>query len=229
MLTEIIEAMLFAAGHGLMQDVIYTGLGTEYSKKEIDEAIKEIRKRYAGDRGIVLIEYNKKFQLQSNPKYGDILADTLKETRERELSKTLLKVLAIIAYKQPITRPEIEELRGVSADYVIAMLLKLNLIEPKGRKEALGNPILYGTTDEFLRKFGITDLSELPDYDALMEKIRNNYEKYHAKSTGLYRERDIDMDTSEEPLTVSLKTADDINDNEFPEFLEGEKDVEEFE
>ena len=107
-----------------------------------------------------------------------------------------MQVLAIIAYKQPVTRVEIEDLRGVGADYVLAMLTKLNLIDVVGRKDTLGRPLLYGTTDEFLKKFGLNSLEDLPDYEELMRKIRDNFDKYY-KSASLYREREIDSEVPE--------------------------------
>jgi len=83
----------------------------------------------------------------------------------------LLEVLAIIAYKQPITRIEIEKIKATSADYAIGLLLKVNLIEVVGRKDAVGRPVLYGTTDEFLKKFQLSEISELPDYQAVLERL----------------------------------------------------------
>lgn len=138
------------------------------------------------------------------------------ETKERELSKTLLQVLAIIAYKQPVTRVEIEDLRGVGSDYVLAMLTKLDLIDVVGRKETLGRPLLYGTTDEFLKKFGLHSLEDLPDYDELMQKIRDNFDKYY-RSASLYREREIDsavpeigvIDVSEEVASAAINDEDE--------------------
>lgn len=241
MLTDIIEALLFASGEGMRKEELYKGLGNEFSRKEIDKAIEDLRKQYSENRGIHLILTDKIYRFQSNPAYGDILADMLLETRERELSKTLLQVLAIVAYKQPVTRAEIEDLRGVGSDYVIAMLLKLNLIEAVGRKETVGRPVLYGTTLEFLRKFGLEDLSELPDYEDLMRKIRNNFEKYYKKTDTLYRERDIEGAPKEEQKGIGTEDAsqealaadddqddffDDDDDDDMPDFLEGEDVVE---
>lgn len=240
MLTNIIEAVLFAAGKGLEVHTLYNGL-VGYTRKEIDAALEELKKRYSGDCGIRLIQYNKTYQFQSNPDYGETIADMLMETKERELSKTLLQVLAIIAYKQPVTRSEIEDLRGVGSDYVIAMLLKLNLIETVGRKETLGRPLLYGTTDEFLRKFGLESLEELPDYDDLMQKIRNNFDKYYAKTQSLYRDREIDTGapsigfdedtaTGERAKVAAADSEDDYyadeEESDNPDFLKGEDVVE---
>lgn len=226
--SNIIEALIFASGHGMHREDLYKGLKEQYSKKDIDSAIEKLRKQYSGDRGMHLICANNIYQFQSNPAYGDLLADLLLETRERQLSKTLLQVLAIIAYKQPVTRTEIEDLRGVGSDYVIAMLLKLNLIEAVGRKESIGKPILYGTTTEFLKKFGLESLEELPDYDDLMLKIKNNFEKYYAKEDTLFRDRNIDMTHPEDQLEEIPEDQffGDESDDDIPDFLSGEDIIE---
>lgn len=191
MLTDIIEAIIFASGKGISKRALVNGL-RDYNAKDIEKALEELEKRYSGEeRGVRLIRFNDSYQFETNPAYGGILSDILMETKERELSKTLLQVLAIIAYKQPVTRLEIEDLRGVGSDYVLGMLTKLGLIDVVGRKETLGRPLLYGTTDEFLKKFGLHSLEDLPDYDELMRLIRENFDKYY-KSASLYRERDID-------------------------------------
>ena len=210
------------------RDDLYKGLKEQFNKKEIDSALETLRKQYSGDRGMHLILANNIYQFQSNPAYGDLLADLLLETRERQLSKTLLQVLAIIAYKQPVTRTDIEDLRGVGSDYVIAMLLKLNLIEAVGRKETIGKPILYGTTTEFLKKFGLETLEDLPDYEDLMLKIKNNFEKYYAKEDTLFRDRNIDMTHPEDIIEEAIPEDEYFGDEEedIPDFLSGEDIVE---
>ena len=95
----------------------------------------------------------------------------LNPIKEREFTKTILECAAIIAYKQPITKGELEELRGLNCDYAVHTLLDLQMIEPVGRKDAVGRPILYGTTDNFLKRFRLNSIEDLPDYDELMESI----------------------------------------------------------
>lgn len=225
MLTNIIEALIFASGNGMTADEIHKGLQDRCTKKEVEKAVQELKKQYSGDKGIILVEYNKILQFQSNPGYGEILADMLMETRERELSKTLLQVLAIVAYKQPVTRAEIEDLRGVNSDYVVGMLLKLDLIEAVGRKETVGRPVLYGTTNEFLRKFGLQDLTELPDYDDLMHQIRTNFDKYYKKTEGLYREHDIDdTQVTAADYVKEVAAAEDDVDDDSDEFFDDDTD-----
>lgn len=227
MLKNIIEALFFSAGRGLTIDDIMTVFQDNYTKKEVQKAIEKIKEEYSADKGIVLIEYNNKYEFQSNTKYGEIIADVLTPIKERELSKTLLESLAIIAYKQPITRLEIEEIRGVSSDYAITMLLKFNLIAIAGRRDTLGKPLLYCTTDEFLRKFQLKSLEELPDYEELLDMIRNNFDKYYKTSQSLYRkEFNDDGELIDEAAASSdEETNFEILDQETPEFLKDEDTI----
>lgn len=218
MLKYIVEAIIFASGSGIPKHKLFDFLINDYDSSEINEALEQIRIEFSRDRGIILIEANNILQFQSNPGYGQILSDILLETREREISKTLLQVLAIIAYKQPVTKGEIEDLRGINSDYVIAMLQKLGLIDAIGRKETVGRPIIYGTTNEFLKKFGIKSLSELPDYDDLMYKIKNTYERFYAKSSDLYREDSIDNKLEDKNFVLPQEAI--------PDFMQGEDFVE---
>ena len=122
--------------------------------------------------GIQLIEYNKKIQLCTNKEYAEYVAQVLNPIREKKLSKLVMEVCGIVAYKQPITRLEIEKVRGnLNCDYAINFLLENDLIEVVGRKDAIGKPMLYGTTDKFLKKFGLESIDDLPDYDQLVSRI----------------------------------------------------------
>lgn len=218
MLKNTIEALLFAAGDGISEKDIISHFIGEYNEKQLKKAISELKTEYSGNRGIVIIEYNGKLQMQSNVAYGETLADILTPIKEKQLSKTLLEVLAIIAYKQPITRGEIELIRnGVSPDYACAMLQKFDLIEEVGRKvESVGRPIQYGTTEEFLRKFGLNSLEDLPDYDELLDKIRTNFDKYYKnQDENLFRTKDTSGLPDDEFFE---ETSDSV-----PDFLEGEE------
>ena len=124
-----------------------------------------------------------------------------------------------IAYKQPITKLEIEDMRGgTNSEYAITGLLKAGLIEAVGRKKAVGNPILYGTTDEFLKKFEITSLDELPDLVEVMNKIQLIYAP---PQDSLFSNRTIIGENGEEVLDVAADMEDEFED-ELPDFLEGE-------
>lgn len=232
-LKNIIESLIFASGNGISIAELNDGFQGEYSEEEIAKALADLKKTYSGERGIHLIRFQDTYQFQTNVTYGEIISDMLKATKEKELSKTLLQVLAIIAYKQPVTKLDVEDLRGASSDYVFAMLLKLNLIEPVGHRDTLGHPVIYGTTDEFLKKFGLTSLDELPNYEQLLLTIRNNFDKYYAKSDDLYRERNVlseevasanaDADAAEMPT----EGGEEIElEDELPEFLDGEDVIE---
>jgi len=165
-----IEAIVFVSGKSIEVKDIAEKLGV--SQKIILENVKVLQKHYCGDCGIHLLLFNNKLQFCSNPNYSASVESVLNPIKERELTKTMLEVAAIIAYKQPITKSEIEEIRGVNSDYAVGILSENNLIEVKGRKDAVGKPLLFGTTDEFLKRFQISDISDLPDYEQLLERIR---------------------------------------------------------
>ena len=159
--TNIIEAILFACGTPVETDVLREKLGIK--KVEMDAAIRYLEKKYTGDCGIRLLTFNHKLQLATNPDYKEAVAAVLNPIREKEFTKTILECAAIVAYKQPITRSELEAVRGVNSDYAITTLLSLEMIEPCGRKDSPGKPTLYATTDNFLKRFKLKSLNELPD------------------------------------------------------------------
>lgn len=226
-LKNLIEALIFASGEGVSFSLLKQHFNENYSDKQINRALVDLKNEYSGEKGVHLIEFNNTFQMQTNPEYGEILAEILTPIREKNLSKTLLEVLSIVAYRQPVTKGEIEDVRNnVSADYACAMLMKYNLIEEKGRRESsIGRPIEYGTTDEFLKKFGLTSLDELPDYDELLTKIRNNYDKYYKNTNeNLFREKDSEamssdfFDTEAAAATIDLEDGEEVIEVDSGEF-----------
>ena len=146
-LTNIIEAILFASGNAVPMDMLREKL--EITKAELDTAVKHLEKKYTGECGIRLLTFNHKLQLATNPEYKDQVGLVLNTIREKEFTKTILECAAIIAYKQPITRSELEELRGVNSDYAVTTLLSLDMIAP----------------------FKLRSLADLPDYDEMMRRI----------------------------------------------------------
>ena len=210
----MLESLLFASGKGIAYDDIKNHFGDEYTEREIKTALAELKQEYSGEKGIVVIEYNDKFQFQSNPSYGERLANILQPIKEKELSKTLLQTLSIIAYRQPVTRLEIEEIRGgVSCDYAIGVLLRLNLIEVAGRrKTSPGRPALFATTEKFLKKFGLKTLEDLPDYDKLLSEVKQS-DKYYENTLSLYR--------NDEEYNLTEEYFEEITD-ETPDFLKDE-------
>ena len=175
-LTNTIEAILFAAGKAVALKDMAEKLGA--TEGEIKKALQALKARYGEDGGIQLLEFNKKAQLGSNPKYKEGVSAVLNPIREKELTRTILETAAIVAYKQPITRTEIELLRGLNSDYAVNALLELKLIYPCGRKDAVGRPVLFATTDEFLKRFKLRSLQDLPDYDTLMAAIPRTEEEH---------------------------------------------------
>lgn len=168
-LSDILESILFVSGNPVPIADIAEKLGV--SEKEVCTAADELQRRYTDAGGIRLLRFNKKLQLSSNPEYKDYVSAVLNPIKEREFTRTILECSAIIAYKQPITKGELEAVRGLNCDYAIHTLLDLKMIEPVGRKDAVGRPILYATTDNFLKRFKLNSIADLPDYDTLMESI----------------------------------------------------------
>ena len=168
-LTNIIEAIVFASGEAVPVKYIIEKLGC--TLKEVNACVSELKEKHSGDSGIHLLTFNGKLQFATNPAYKNPVSDVLTPIKEKEFTKTILECAALIAYKQPITKPELEEIRQVSCDYAIHTLLELEMIVPCGRKDAVGKPILYATTDNFLKRFKLNSIDELPDYDELMKQI----------------------------------------------------------
>ncbi len=170
-LDEIIFSVLFVAGEGVEKSFIAEKLNL--TEEEVEKTIQSLKKKYSGDAGVHIITYKNKVQLASNPAYADYIGEVLNPIREKTLTRAALETLAIIAYKQPITKLEIEEIRGVNnCDYAIQILVDQGVIEVVGRKDAVGKPLLFGTTDGFLKRFNLQDLAELPDYEGLLERIK---------------------------------------------------------
>lgn len=208
-LKEIVLSILFVAGDGLDKDFILQKL--EITSKELDEAIDELCKEYNGDKGIHVIKFKNKVQLCSNPAFADYISEVLNPVRERSLTRAALETLAIIAYKQPITKLEIEDVRRVNSDYAVQILSEQNMIEVVGRKDAVGKPLLFGTTENFLKRFNLQDLADLPDYEQLLERIRviNEEEIKEAQNQGDSLYNEFELKTEE--LPDFLKDEDELN------------------
>lgn len=214
-LKEIVKATLFVAGEGVELSAFMEKL--EIDNKTIKKIVEELKKDFEGECGINIIEYRNKIQLCSNPAYAEQISNILNPIREKALTKAALETAAIIAYKQPITKLEIEEIRDVqSADYAIQVLLQHKLIEVVGRKDAVGKPLLFGTTEEFLKRFSLKDINDLPNYDDLLERIKlirqENIDE-QLDSDGLYREYEVKQDEDmpeflkDEPNVVEVETS----------------------
>ncbi|WP_294389732.1 SMC-Scp complex subunit ScpB [uncultured Clostridium sp.] len=164
-----IESMLFVSGEPLSLRDLSNNL--EIKDNIIEEIIKEMMNEYEEkSRGIRLISINGAYQLVTKSENSDYIQKLLKKNKRHSLSQASIESLAIIAYKQPITRIDIDEIRGVKSESAIQKLVEKGLIKDIGRLEVPGRPILYGTTDEFLRQFGLETLKELPSLDLYSDK-----------------------------------------------------------
>ena len=217
-LASIIESILFVSGNEVAINDISEKLGV--SDEEVLLTARELQNKYDLETsGINLLIFNNKLQFCSNPANGLSVETVLNPIKERELSKSMLETAAIIAYKQPVTRAELDQIRGVNSDYALQSLMKLEVVEVVGRKDAIGKPLLYGTTDKFLKRFQISSLDELPDVNEIMKKIRlmnggdsdDNY---------LFR-KDV-YDETADPDYVPESENEDKTEEDVPDFLKGE-------
>ncbi|MDO4860423.1 MAG: SMC-Scp complex subunit ScpB, partial [Bacillota bacterium] len=162
------ESMMFVWGEPL--DVKLAAEIFNISKQEAYDCFKELQEEYLQEgRGIEIREINKSFQFVSKEENAEFVERLCTPVRHRRLSQSALEVLAIIAYKQPVTKGEIEAVRGIRCDRVLEGLKKKELVTEVGRSSGIGRPILYGTTDMFLRKFNFTSIKELPDIEDIEE------------------------------------------------------------
>ena len=160
-LKPILECMLFVSPQPLVTAHVAKSL--EIDEAVVDQAIHELRLEYA-DRGLQVVRIAGGYQMCTRPEYAEHVSKLLKPDRVK-LSRAALETVAIIAYRQPITQPEIEGVRGVNSDGVVKTLMERNLIRQLGRRETAGRPMLYATTEEFLNHFGLNDLSQLPELE----------------------------------------------------------------
>ncbi|MBQ9234808.1 MAG: SMC-Scp complex subunit ScpB [Lachnospiraceae bacterium] len=156
-----IEAILFSMGEAVSLKELSNTL--EIDDKTLEKILNDMMDRYdSNDRGIKLVKLEDSYQLCTKNEYYDVLTKLVNIPKKHILTDTLMETLSIVAYKQPITRQEIEAIRGVSCVHAINKLVEYNLIAEVGRLDAVGRPILFGTTEDFLRSFGVQSMDDLP-------------------------------------------------------------------
>lgn len=162
-----IEAILFVSGDPVPVEEL--GEGLQLTPLEMEQILSDMGQALREDasRGLMLQRIEDSVQLVTKPASAELVDAILTPVKKASLSQAVLETLTIIAYQQPVTRAEIEQVRGVRCEYAVSTLQKYGLIEEVGRKDTLGRPILYGTTTEFLRFFGLESLQQLPDLGAL--------------------------------------------------------------
>jgi segregation and condensation protein B len=169
-LTAIVEALIFASPDPLTLKAIYKLLDTE-PKDEVKAALEQLKKDYDRPGGLQLVEVAGGYQIVTRPDLHEWVRRLFQERSTQKLSVQSLETLAVIAYKQPITAVEITEVRGVNTSGVLNTLLERHLIKIVGRKQVVGRPFLYATTKEFLIRFGLNDLSDLPKVEDMAEAL----------------------------------------------------------
>ena len=171
-----IEAILFAMGEAVpVKDIAKTiGHDTETTRKIIRNMMLKYQTE---DRGIKIIELEESFQMCTKEEYYDYLVAMALQPKKAVLSDVMLETLSIIAYKQPVTKLEIEKIRGVKSDHAVNKLIEYGLVREVGRLDAPGRPILFGTTEEFLRNFGVQGLDDLPEIDPVQSSFSLTYKR----------------------------------------------------
>lgn len=162
-IASAVETLLFMVGEPLDTEDIKKVIGV--TEMEFRQGIELLEQKYSGDSGILLKEFGEKMQFSTNPVNACYVEDLLNPVQKKSLSQAALEVLSIIAYCQPVTRGEIEQIRGVKCDYSVMSLKQKGLIEEVGHKDVIGRPVLFGTTDLFLRHFGLNSLDDLPEQE----------------------------------------------------------------
>jgi segregation and condensation protein B len=169
-LKAIIESLIFASPEPLSVKALGKLLDTE-PRESIVEALDELRKDYERPGGLQIVEVAGGYQIVTRPELHEWVRRLFRERTTQKLSVAALETLAVVAYRQPITAPEIAEIRGVNTAGVLSTLMERKLVRIAGRKPVVGRPFLYGTTKEFLERFGLNDLSDLPKVEDMSELL----------------------------------------------------------
>ena len=207
-----LEALLFASDQPLTVDRL-SGFFPGVDRKAVREAIEELRQEYdREEHAFTIVEFGGGFSISTRPEHANLVKKLFKGRRKQRLSRPALEVLAIIAYKQPVTRLEIEEIRGVSASGVVGTLLERDLVQIVGRAESLGHPLLYGTTKNFLDHIGLRGIKELPQLSELEDILA---EKEELKQLATARGEELEDDDFERATAEDEvdETEDDVNDD----------------
>ena len=169
-LKSILEALIFASPEPVTLKTLVKLLDTE-PKEEIVKAIDELKATYDQPGGLQMVEVAGGYQIVTRPELHEWVRRLFHERTTTKLSVASLETLAVVAYKQPVTAPEIAEIRGVNTAGVLGTLMERKLIKIVGRKQVVGRPFLYGTTREFLQRFGLNDLSDLPKVEDMADLL----------------------------------------------------------
>lgn len=208
---NVVEALVFSSDEPIKSTEIIKvikgidGDEIQISEEEIETIVENLNQMYSENNlSFRIIKIAEGFAFATKPEFAKYVGYLSSEKSKRKLSQQALETLAIIAYKQPITKPELEQIRGVNVDYIISTLIEKNLITIVGRAETIGRPLLYGTTPEFLKYFGLNKLSDLPKPREI-EEIMNDEDFLEQK-------RKILMNEIEQKIEEELNhSSDDQN------------------
>ncbi len=168
-LEAVVEAVLFTIGKSV--ELRQLAIATGQSEEETRQAVERLKARYdKEERGMEIIELEDSYQMCTRTGFYENLIRVAASPKKQVLSEVVLETLSIIAYKQPVTKMEIEKIRGVKSDHAVNRLVEYNLVQEVGRLDAPGHPALFATTEEFLRRFGIGSTENLPDMDPVREE-----------------------------------------------------------
>ena len=226
---DLLEALLFSLGRTVSLEEMAICLHMGVDGAEL--AAERLRKKYEERQGGLLIrKLEGKYQMVSHPKTYDALIRVVKQSRKPVLSDVHLETLSIIAYCQPVTKAEVERIRGVKSDHAVNRLVEFGLIEEVGRLDAPGRPVLFGTTEEFLTRFGVDSLASLPSLPKDLEKLLEEEVTEELKdSLGLEPEKEEEPkeEKAEEPKEEVKEEKSEETKEEQPEEMEAEGNVEE--
>lgn len=169
-LKPIIEALIFASPEPLTMKTLYKLLDSE-PPEDVDAALESVRKDYERPGGLHMVRVAGGYQIVTRPELHEWVRRLFHERSTQKLSVQALETLAVVAYKQPVTTPEVSEVRGVNTAGVIGTLVERRLVKVVGRKKVIGRPFLYATTQEFLARFGLSDLSDLPTVEDMADAL----------------------------------------------------------
>ncbi len=208
-LKPIIENLLLASDQPVSPDLLYQTFLGRSSKEDLKAVLKELQEDYQS-KNLQIVEVAEGYQLCTRSEYSDWIRKLLKLDKSFKLSRAGLDALAIIAYKQPLTRAEVDEIRGVDSSGVVRTLLEKKIICPAGRKNVPGKPMMFRTTQKFLEYFGLRDLSEMPTLEDFNEELEGQVEPEQGELTFNNEVDDVpaaDTDLAEDAIGEEASTG----------------------
>jgi segregation and condensation protein B len=223
-LEEAAEAIIFAADDPVpaerIAEIIAEVTGRpSLSAEEIEAVVDRLNDEYeASDRAIRIHEWGEGYRMATRSTLSPFVKTLFVGEQEKSLSRSLMETLAVIAYRQPVTRPEVDFIRGVNSDYAIRKLLEMELVDVEGRADSLGRPLLYGTTSLFLEQFGLSDLEDLPTLREVEELLDDPaFDEERAQLLQLDAEAEGSVEALEEAIEEAADESDPPSDEEDPE------------